>query len=275
MRHKLKVLLKGMTPPLIWEGLRAVRKNNINFRGIYPTWDAALRDSGGYDAPLILEKVKGALCKVKKGEAVCERDSVLFDKIQYSFPLLAGLLRIALSNNGRLNVLDFGGSLGSSYFQCRGFLSGVKELSWSIVEQKKVVECGKEFFENDELRFYYTLEECLQFESPHVILLSSVLQYIKEPYLLMGELIKNKINNIIIDRTPFLSDGPEMITIQVVPKYIYEASYPSWIFNMDKFNRYFQEKYSLVTEFDAIDGSIKSGSISANYKGFILELKDG
>jgi putative methyltransferase (TIGR04325 family) len=274
MRHKLKVLLKGLTPPLIWETLRVVSKKNIYFRGIYSTWDAALNDSKGYDSPLILDKVKGSLYKVKKGEAVCERDSVLFDKVQYSFPVLAGLLRIALANEGRLNVLDFGGSLGSSYFQYRGFLSGIKELSWSIVEQKKFVECGKEFFGDDELKFYSSLDECLQFERPQVILLSSVLQYLKEPYILIEELIKNKFQNIIIDRTPFKINGSDMITIQVVPKHIYEASYPSWIFNWDKFSSFFEVKYSLLTDFDAIDGSIKSGRISADYKGCIFELKD-
>ena len=271
----VKVLLKRLTPPLIWEALRDVSKKNISFRGIYSTWEAALKDSGGYDAPLILDKVKSALYKVKKGEAVCERDSVLFDKIQYSFPVLAGLLRIALSHGGRLNVLDFGGSLGSSYFQYRGFLSAVKELSWSIVEQKKFVECGKEFFGDDELKFYYSLDECLQFERPHVILLSSVLQYIKEPYILIEDLINKNIKNIIIDRTPFILDGPDIITIQIVPKHIYEASYPSWIFNLDKFISIFKGKYFLITDFDAIDGSIKSGRISAHYKGCIFELKDG
>ena len=65
-----------------------------------------------------------------------------------------------------------------------------------------------------------------------------------------------------------------MITIQVVPKHIYEASYPSWIFNWDKFSSFFEVKYSLLTDFDAIDGSIKSGKISADYKGCIFELKD-
>lgn len=273
MVHKAKVLIKGLTPPLIWEALRIIRKKNISFSGIYSTWDAALKDSSGYDAPLILDKVKDALFKVKKGEAVCERDSVLFDKVQYSFPVLAGLLRIALANQGRLNVLDFGGSLGSSYFQHRGFLTNVKELSWSIVEQKNFVKCGKELFENHELKFYYTIDECLRFQRPNVILLSSVLQYIKEPYKLIEELLENNFQNIILDRTPFLSNGPDIITVQVTPKHIYEASYPIWIFNLENFHRIIKVKYFLVTDFEAIEGTIRSGRISANYKGFIFELK--
>jgi hypothetical protein len=52
---------------------------------------------------------------VKTGEAVYERDSVLFDEIQYSFPVIAALLRVASANKGKLNVLDFGGSEKSHY----------------------------------------------------------------------------------------------------------------------------------------------------------------
>jgi hypothetical protein len=37
------------------------------------------------------------------------KSSVLFDEIQHSFPLLAGLLRAALENDGVLIVFDFGG----------------------------------------------------------------------------------------------------------------------------------------------------------------------
>ena len=70
----------------------------------------------------ILDKVLAATLKVKQGQAVFERDSVLFDEIEYSWPLLAGLMWAAASNGGKLNVLDFGGALGSSYYQNRKFL---------------------------------------------------------------------------------------------------------------------------------------------------------
>jgi len=85
-------------------------------------------------------------------------------------------LRVWLLNSGALNVLDFGGFLGSSYYKCRGFLTGVKTLRWNIIEQEKFVDCGKEMFENSELSFYYSIEECLESEKPQVALLSSVLQ---------------------------------------------------------------------------------------------------
>mgnify|MGYP001500873774 CR=1 FL=1 len=48
---------------------------------------------------------------VKNGEAVYERDLVLFDYIEFYWPVLSGVMWVAARNNGRLNVLDYGGSL--------------------------------------------------------------------------------------------------------------------------------------------------------------------
>jgi putative methyltransferase (TIGR04325 family) len=71
--------------------------------------------STGYDSEIILEKTRDALLKVKNGEAAYERDSVLFDEIQYAWPLLTSLMWVAAQAKGILNVLDFGGSLGTTY----------------------------------------------------------------------------------------------------------------------------------------------------------------
>ena len=104
----------------------------------FPRQDAVTELVGeptGYDGPAILAKTREAGLKVKRGEAAYERDSVLFDQVEHSFPLLAGLLRAALSQQGELVVLDFGGALGSTYLQCREFLTPLKRLVWCIVEQ--------------------------------------------------------------------------------------------------------------------------------------------
>ena len=113
------------------------------FTGNYATWDEAKKNCLGYDAPNILEKVKASLLKVKNGEAVYERDSVLFDHVEYSYPLLISLLYIATASENKLRLLDFGGSLGSSYYQNRNFLNRLELLEWSIVEQNHFVKCGK------------------------------------------------------------------------------------------------------------------------------------
>jgi putative methyltransferase (TIGR04325 family) len=116
-----------------------------------------------------------------------------------------------------LNLIDFEGSLGSSYFQNRKFLMQLKELKWNIVEQKKMVECGRKYFENEYLKFY-----CIKEQNPDAIVLSSVIQYIEKPYSLIGKIINYKFDFIIIDRTPFIEGDKDRLTVQKVSPKIYK-----------------------------------------------------
>ena len=77
--------------------------------GNYSSWNEAKAECTGYDSKIILEKVKSSILKVKKGEAVYERDSVVFNKVEYSQALLDAFSLIAQQNGKTLNVIDFGG----------------------------------------------------------------------------------------------------------------------------------------------------------------------
>ena len=244
--------------------------------GNYENWEQAVSLSTGYNSDLILEKCKNALLKVKNGEAVYERDSVIFDEIQYGWDLLFALQNIKNQFNGDLCVLDFGGSLGSSYYQNRSMLNNSGTLKWCIVEQPHFVECGKSFFENNQLLFFYSIEECLKKQQPNVLLISSVLQYLSKPYEFIDNIIKLKIPYIIFDRTTFIEGKDDIITIQKVPKEIYDASYPCWFFLFDKIISCFTN-YTLVSEFDSFCDPLNH-KINNNqkifWKGFILKLKE-
>ena len=226
----------------------------------------------GYDSDSILEKCKTSLLKVKNGEAAYERDSVLFDEIQYSWGLLAGLQKAALENEGKLCVLDFGGSLGSTYYQNKEFLNSVKQLQWCIVEQSHFVDFGKLYFENEQLKFYYTIEECLSNHKPDVILLSSVLQYLEKPYEWIEKIINLGIPNIIIDRTAFVNNERDILTIQNVPEEIYKASYPSWFFNKEIFLGAFKG-YSTFASFKSFCDFpvLINSTYNATWDGFLLK----
>lgn len=254
----IKNIIKYLLPPFIVDLLRLVVFSRYWWHGDYKSWEEAKRLSSGYDAPQILEKVRNALLKVKKGEAVHERDSVLFHQIEYSWPLLSGVLLAAAFTNGRLSVLDFGGSLGSSYFQNRKFLSLLCDLSWNIIEQKHFVDEGKKYFEDDRLHFYYDIKECVEKENPNVLLLSGVLQVLENPYNTLEDLLSYNFPFVIIDRTPFHTKARDRITIQRVPPWIYEASYPCWIFNKKNFLSFFENKgYRLIESFESLDGKTK------------------
>lgn len=278
--EKAKKIVKQFIPPIILSLLRSskIKKveppNNENWLGDFSTWEDAKKQCGGYESEIILEKCKKALLKVKNGEAVYERDSVLFDQIQYNRGLLEGLQKVALDNENNLCVLDFGGSLGSTYFQNKAFLSSLKTLEWNIVEQSHFIACGKENFENDQLKFYHTIQECLKNKKPDVILLSSVIQYMEKPFELLEHVNQLGINYIIFDRTSFIDQPDNLLMIQKVPAEIYEASYPIWFFNMDKIITSLSN-YTLLTTFDCAsdnDELIKD-KIMASWKGLIFIKK--
>lgn len=259
-------------PPALVKLLRRMRQR-YGYFGDYGSWEEAQLASGGYDSDLILTRVRDALLKVKNGEAVYERDSVLFDEVQYSWPLLAGLLWIASVHGNRLNLVDFGGSLGSTYYQNRSFLAHLPELRWSIVEQQNFVDCGKEYFETEQVKFYGSLDECMAERHPDTILLCSVLPYLEKPYELLREVVARRFAYIVLDRTPFLETGDDLITVQKVPPQVYEASYPSWFLNKRKFLDFLAPDYDFVAEFEALAGEIQLKGNVAYEKGFVFKRK--
>jgi putative methyltransferase (TIGR04325 family) len=273
---RFKGFLKSLLPPIIVSVFRKKEKKQPKtpgfWSGDYKSWEAAKQHCTGYDSKLILEKCKAALLKVKRGEVVYERDSVIFDNIEYSWGLLAGLERAALENDGKLCVLDFGGSLGSSYYQNKGFLSPVTDLQWCIVEQPHFVNCGRENFEDVQLKFYHTIEECMEKHSPDVLLLSSVLQYLEQPYEWIEKFIALQIPFIILDRTAFIQHEKDILTVQRVPKEIYEASYPAWFFAPAVISKF--TNYKLIGLFESFCDNkiVLNGDLPAVWQGYHLKL---
>lgn len=268
-----KTIAKRWFPPALISHLKPLLKRGTYFSGNYPDWATAEAHSSGYDSTVILERVKQARIEVMAGDAAYERDSVLFDEVTHSFPVLVGLLRAAIKNGNQLSVLDFGGSLGSTYFQCREFLSILRSLKWGVVEQKHFVECGREQFETEDLKFYYTIAECIQKAKPNVALFSSVLQYVPEPYAVLDELISSDIPYVIIDRTSFSKEERDRIAVQHVPPSIYKATYPLWIFGEQSLLNVFRGHYEVLAHFDTNwDGSSIAicGGLEFNFRGMIL-----
>ena len=261
----IKEQIKRFCPPIIVNAFKG--KSKYGYFGNYKTWQQAKDNSGGYDSDLILEKVKDSLLKVKNGEMAYERDSVLFDQKQYSWPLLAGLLFIASEDKNRLNVLDFGGSLGSSYFQNKDLLKNI-DLKWYIAEQDNFIQCGKKYFEDNVLKFVDGTDNA-PIKDISVFIASSSLQYLEDPYDFMKKIIIKGFPYIIIDRTLFLPDR-EKICVQKVRPEIYDASYPVWFMNEKKFLDIFADKYEMISDFYSFDGKVDLGGEIAIGKGFIF-----
>lgn len=276
--NALRALARDWFPPAV---VRLIRRRQgtqqdggLRFEGDFVSWEEASAQCTGYDAEDILAKVLAATLKVKRGEAAFERDSVLFDEVEYAWPVLAGLMWAAARNGGKLNVLDFGGALGSSYFQNRKFLQTLPEVRWNVVEQSHYVEAGRKYIQDDKLRFYQTIEECLSENQPNVILLSSVLQYLESPIELIGKLNKVGASCLIVDRTPFSVNGKDKLTVQKVPAAIYSASYPMWIFSLSKFKQLLEENWCFVASNLSPEGYAQTANgVEFSFQGMLLESR--
>jgi len=258
---------------LVCQLTNSIFRNNKNIcKGAFYSYEEALNNCDGYKSEEILDKTLKATLAVKNQEAVYERDSVLFEQIEYSWPLTAGVLLAAVKSSGKINVLDFGGSLGSTYFQNRKFIRELPNLSWHIIEQPHYVEIAKKYIETDQLRFYKDISELDQKILIDVILLSSVLSYLKNPYETLGSLLELKAAVLIIDRTAFNinPDGIDVVRIQTVPPEIYTASYPCWFFNENKLVSFIESRgYKTLEKFSSIDNF----DLRAIWRGFIFIKK--
>jgi putative methyltransferase (TIGR04325 family) len=273
MIKQLKTAARWLLPPLLLLpfGLRHRHGSAAPswHRGDYPDWSSAQADATGYDAANILAIQMAAMRKVRDGQAVYERDSVLFDEVEYFFPTLAALLLVGSRNLGRLSVLDFGGALGSTYYQNRAMLSHL-ELAWHIVEQPHFVAAGSAEFEKEALKFFPTLASSWQAAAPDIVLLSSVLQYLNDPFALLEEIAGRAPAYILVDRTPVLDEGPERIVVQTVPPAIYPASYPCRLFAPQGIPNALP-RYELVFSFDCHVGTlIEVDGRVARYRGYFF-----
>ena len=270
-KQTLKIFIKSLIPPIIFFMLNKIRIKKYGWKGEYKTWAQAKNDSTGYDTNTILQAVKESSLKVKNGQAIYERDSVLYDEIHYSWPLLASILLCA-TKNGKLNVVDFGGSLGSTYFQNKKFLDKINKVDWSVIEQKHFVDTGNEEFEDERLHFYHDFKTCMKEQKNDIILLSSVLQYIEKPYILLDNILQYNFEYIVIDKTPFSLDNEDHIKLQVVSPNIYEACYPSWLFSEKSLIEYFtSNSYTLFEKFSDEDSLHANKNDLFDFNGMVWE----
>ncbi|RYE57122.1 MAG: methyltransferase, TIGR04325 family [Sphingobacteriales bacterium] len=253
--------------------IRKYSPSPYGWKGDYPGWAEARKDCAGYDAQNILEKVQTATSAVLEGKAAYERDSVLFENYDYSFPLLSYLLFAHELQENKLNIIDFGGSLGSSFLQHRKFLERLPGIKWNIIEQPNFVEAGKKLFTGSVLDFHGSIEECISKQGKQdLILISSTLPYLEDPYSLLKMILTFDIRFLVIDHTPFNYEDRDRITVQRVDPVIYEASYPCRFLSLRKVKALLYEKYNIISD-HYNEATIYLDGRPVRYQGIFLELK--
>lgn len=250
--------------------------------GDYPNWKSAAQDCKGYADDAIFEKVVNASQLVRDGAATFERDGVAFSHQEIDEDLIKILQKVPPPSIG-LKILDFGGALGSSFFQHRHVFEnfGIKIEKWVVVEQAHFVEIGKREFETDILKFEYDLTTALQNFQPQIVLFNSVLQYLENPMSFFDITAKENVDWIFISRTPSFdylnikrnrNVQKSRITQQIISPKIYAASYPSWVFGGDFWEQLIQN-YTIQSQKNARYGRYLVGNEPLFLKDVLLKRK--
>jgi putative methyltransferase (TIGR04325 family) len=255
---RLKVVLKNLLPPYFTQFARYCRSairslshtdEKIGFKYGFENYSQSeiyLRSIGfdGYQEEEFIEKLTAAARNVRDGIFAYERDTVVFNSTQYSWPLVAALL-LAADQKNSISVLDYGGGLGTTYRQNRRFLASKSiKISWKILEQEALVKIGREEFLNDELDFINELGELK--EVPKLVIFGGSICYLPYPYDVMKEIFNLGPEFIVLDRTPFVSGRDDLFAVQFVPPTIYKAALPIVSLSEEKFNIFMKTEYELI-----------------------------
>lgn len=256
LMNRMKNFLRQFIPPIL------LRKY-YQFEGHY-TWKEAVDKTTGYDSDYVFNCVTNAYLKVRNGEAKWFRDLKTFDHIEYSWQVLSALLYVG-SQEQELRVLDFGGSLGSTYLQNKDFLTKF-QLSWNIVEQKHIADWGKKNVLSG-VRFTSDLEDTIKVVKPNIVIVSSVLEYLENPDELLNKI--QGVPYILFDRTKVGRE--DRITIQSPRKYNKALTLPCRFIGENHLLKSL-ENYETVMEWKCSDIETKEELLGE--RGYLFKLKD-
>jgi putative methyltransferase (TIGR04325 family) len=243
-----------------------------SLQGPFDDWNEAVAHATGYDQPVILERLMVAAEQAaSSGGQKFDRDGIVFDKPITPFPLLVYILSSERGESDRLHVLDFGGGLGSTFRQCRPFLSQFARLRWSVVEQPHVAAAGRRYFQGEGLQFYENILDAARDRAPDVVILSSVLQYLEDPYGVLRQTSFLEPKTILIDRTPLAASSADSYAVQVVDETIFPARLPFRIFGTNGLENVLHTRYRKMGEFDAIDQGMSLGNMFVKFKGLAFQ----
>ncbi|MCX6951937.1 MAG: methyltransferase, TIGR04325 family [Verrucomicrobia bacterium] len=247
--------MRGIVKALVPVAARRWWRHRFGWRwfdGDYSSWADARAAGGGYDDAAVLARAVEAARAVRAGAAAWERDGTLFTEPAVHAPLLAALRAVAAERSGRLEVVDFGGALGSTWWQHREALADLT-VRWCVVEQPQFVAAGRTEFAGPELGFEETLGEACTRTAPAVILFSSVLQYVEQPHALVAEAVASGVRHVIVDRTPVWHGGRDWLAVQRTPPSLGGGGYPAWVFDRARLLAAFEAEFKCVHEWPGFD----------------------
>ena len=266
----LKSLLRKILPFQLVIYLQQ-RRSDLRFEFGFTKWADVVEKSFGYSQANILNTVENSVREMLSSGNGWERDGVLFSSIRLNHPVLSSLL-LAVKADKTLKVVDFGGGLGTTYFQNIEALSknGVG-VQWTIVEQNNFVAVGNELLKSENCLNFVEFNKLFTQNNVDILLFGSVLCYLENPYELLLDAIKKSHfpNFVVIDRTLFDEKGLRVYGVQVVNSNIYSARLPIHLLSSITIEQTLSPWYEI--EYDWLDQDQLSTAFEV--KGMMLRKK--
>lgn len=263
----MKDLIRPWVPPRISDARAGSRRLKLDDR--VASWEVAREASIGYQDPRILKGVLAATQQVLSGDATHERDGFAFSDAEINWPVATGLLLGVTRAVGSLQVLDYGGSLGSQFFQSRSILSGISQVEWAVVEQTSYVIAGRHGVRVKGLSFLEPDDPLVPWDAD-VVLFGSVLQYLEDPLGPLVHAADAGAEVIIVDRTPVSNLSSHKAAVQLSPMPFGTSSYAMWIISESSLLGILGNAYSVAATYDTQPGPMHTvAGLPVSWRGFI------
>ena len=130
------------------------------------------------------------------------------------------------------------------------------------------MECGVREFQDDVLKFYETIDDCLADGAVDVVLCSSVLQYLEQPYAVLEQFVTCGSPYLLIDRTAFIDGKRDRLMVQHAHFDHYDICLPAWFFSREALvSRLEHAGYSVKIEFACDD----MANIESDFTGLLFQ----
>ncbi len=257
----------------VWPRLaRLIRYNSSMWSGSYPDWDAAARGCRKISLEGQRRAYERALGEVLAGRALFERDSLLQHQPATSWPLMLALRDLQALGISRPTVLDYGGGLGSVYFQHRRWWTSDRPVTWNVVELPGIAATGRRLTHEPQLHFFDSLDEAIRQQPPDLIVAAGIMPMVPGPEALLDSLAALGAPWVFVDRIPVTKrQGKNLITRQVVPRSIYESESPFWFFDESRFLRMLSSRWEIVGQsLSDCDDPVWVEGYQYQWRGYLL-----
>jgi len=227
----------------------------------------------GYSSLIIANKIYESTKQVINGEARYERDGVLFSDDCWDLNIITSILFVMKSlNKNEINIVDFGGGMGTTYYKNKDILSKIITQNWNIVEQDAFIKFGRKI-DNPKVKFYKSIDDFIALSGNQIdlIIVSNVIQYIDNSYSVI-ESLYDKSKFILFNKVPLSNHIEDKLFLQIINPKIYDAMYDITIYSKSSFLKYVNEKFILIMNglnYDEV--MIKKANIEFEYYWMLLK----